>query len=111
MTEEGARLAALFAGLDARDRATLLALAEFLARRTNAAAAVVELRPRRETVLQAVRRLNRSYPGLERARLLGPVGELLSRHLLDGQDAAGVIDALEALYAAEHGRLGRRAED
>jgi hypothetical protein len=49
MMQEGAPLAAVFAGLGARDRATLLALGEILARRSNAAAPVVALRPRRRS--------------------------------------------------------------
>jgi hypothetical protein len=52
--------------------------------------------------VHVVRRLNGSYPMLDRARLLQPVGDLLSQHLVDGRAAAGVIEELEALYAAAY---------
>jgi hypothetical protein len=97
-----ARLVELYGRLDERDGTMLLEFAEFLAARAAPAASarVLTLRPGHETVLQAVRRLNGSYPMLDRARLLRPVGDLLSQHLVDGRDAIVVIDELEALYAA-----------
>ena len=102
-----ARLVALHARLDGRGREMLLEFAEFLAARADApdAARVVTLRPSHETVLHAVRRLNRTYPMLDRAKLVRPVGDLLSQHLVDGRDAVPVIDELEALYAAAFGEF------
>ena len=87
------------------DRRTLLEFARFLASRANRAApaARVDLPwPRTETVVQAVKRLNASYPTLERKRLVARVGVLLSSHMVDGRDAATVIDELEELYVAVH---------
>jgi hypothetical protein len=82
----------------------LLEFAAFLAARGEAppAARIVTLRPEQETVVHAVRRLNRSYPMLDRAELLQPVGDLLSQHLVDGRAAGAVIDDLEALYATAY---------
>jgi hypothetical protein len=87
--------------LDRERRGALVAFAEFLAARGDAprSAQVATLRPAHETVLHAVRRLNASYPMLERAKLLQPVGDLLSQHLVDGRAPAAVIDDLETLYA------------
>lgn len=98
------RLLALWRGLDTERRAALLEFAEFLAARSAvpASARVVALRPDHESVVHAVRRLNGSYAMLDRARLLQPVGDLLSQHLVDGRAAAEVIDELEALYAAAY---------
>jgi hypothetical protein len=98
------RLLALWRNLDWERRAVLLEFAEFLAARSAAppSARVVTLRPEHESVVRAVRRLNGSYPMLDRAKLLQPVGDLLSQHLVDGRAAAGVIDELEALYAAAY---------
>ena len=95
---------ALWRRLDAERRAALLEFAEFLAMRAEAPASarVVTLRPEHESVVHAVRRLNASYPTLDRAKLLQPVGDLLSQHLMDGRAPAGVIDELEALYAAAY---------
>jgi hypothetical protein len=102
-----ARLFELHARLDERGRGMLLEFAEYLAARAGApdSARVVTLRPARESVLHAVRRLNRSYPMLGRAKLMRPVGDLLSEHLVDGRDAVAVIDELEALYAAAFGEF------
>ena len=98
-----ARLVALLERLDADSRRTLLDYAEYLVSRSDAPAIApsVEAAPPGETVLQAVKRLNRGYPELRRSALLRPVGELLSQHLVDGRAAAEVIAELEALYAQE----------
>ena len=99
-----ARFVALLERLDEDDRRTLLDYAEFLVSRSDApiAAPSVEAGPPGETVLQAVRRLNRGYPGLRRRALLQPVGELLSQHLVDARAAVEVIAELETLYARAH---------
>jgi len=100
--ERGARIAELIDRLDAEALRTLTEFAEFLAARAERRvdAEIVTLRPQRESVVQAVKRLNRSYPMLSRTRLMGPVGDLVSAHMVDGRDAKDVIDELEALYAA-----------
>lgn len=97
-----AQLLAMLDRLDAEALRTLTDLAEFLAARAEARfdAEIVTLRPQAETVVQAVRRLNRSYPMLSRAGMLEPVGDLVSQHMVDGRDAKAVIDELEALYAS-----------
>ena len=99
-----ARLLGLWRRLDRERRATLVEFAEFLAERSAAprSAQVATLRPQHETVVHAVRRLNASYPMLERGKLLQPVGDLLSQHLVDGRAPVAVIDDLEALYAAAY---------
>jgi hypothetical protein len=101
MTPEARRLAQTFDRLAGPDRATLLAFAEFLAGRSAAPALapVIVPRPADESVIQAVKRLKRSYPMLERRALMQPVGALVSAHMLDGRPAAETIDALEALFA------------
>ena len=99
-----ARLLGVWRRLDAERRSVLLEFAEFLAARsgTPPSARVITLRPHNETVVHAVRRLNASYPMLERARLLQAVGDLLSQHLVDGRAGEAVIDDLEALYSAAY---------
>ena len=98
------RLLGLWRRLDAKRRIALLEFAEFLAARGAAPRSVhvATLRPERETVVHAVRRLNGSYPMLDRGPLVRPVGDLLSQHLVDGRAAVAVIDDLEALYAAAY---------
>lgn len=102
---EGAeRLAELYARLDRRGRASLLDFAEYLAARACAEppALRVEPRPAEESVVQAIRRLNRSYPMLKRRRLMPKVERLMAQHMVDGRPAAAVIEELEAFYAAEY---------
>jgi len=103
-----ARLVALVERLDAEGQRTLLEYGEFLASRSEAPAVpqASEVPLPGETVLQAVRRLNRSYPGLHRHALLQPVGELLSQHLVEARAAEEIIAQLEALYARAHAERG-----
>ena len=95
------QLVALFDALARERQNALLEYAEFLAARSvpRPSAAIVPIRSADETVVHAVRRLNATYPALDCHRLLQPVGELLSRHMVDGRPKDDVIDALEALYA------------
>jgi hypothetical protein len=105
-----ARIVALLERLDEQGRRTLVEYAEFLASRTDAPLRERPApRPPEETVLHAVRRLNRSYPGLRRAALLQPVGDLLAQHLVDARAAEEIIDELEALYARAHAERAGRA--
>lgn len=108
MTTYRARIVALLEKLDEEGSRTLFEYAEFLVSRTNPVLTSEEptARPPSETVLQAVRRLNRSYPGLRRAALMQPVGELLSQHMVDARPAEDVIDALEVLYARANAERG-----
>jgi len=102
------RLLRLFQSLDAASRRSLLDFAEFLSRRAAPASlpagdapATPAPRPAAEAVSQAIRRLNRSYPGLQRHRLMPRVEQLLAQHMVDGRAAPEVIDEIEALFAAE----------
>lgn len=58
-------------------------------------------RPHGETVVHAIRRLARAYPGLDRNRLLAATSRCLAGHMLDGREASEVIGELEALFARE----------
>ncbi|HHI77515.1 MAG TPA: hypothetical protein ENJ94_10095 [Gammaproteobacteria bacterium] len=101
-------LMALYRRLDARGRASLLDYARFLASREaspEAPAAEVPAeplglaRPAQETVIEAMRRLSRNYPMLEKDELLHRAAALMSSHVLQGRPASEVIDDLEALFA------------
>lgn len=99
------RLIGWLRSLGDEDRRTLLAFAEFLAGRTQPAAApapspepLVLPRPAQESVIAAIRRLTRTYPMIERGPMLDETSLLMSSHVLQGRDAALVIDDLEALF-------------
>ena len=106
-----ARLAGLCEKLDDDARRELVEYAELLASRAGKAPVLASAttRPAEETVLQAVRRLTRSYPGLRKGSLMQPMGELVSQHILGARAAEEVIEELESLYARAHANRVRRA--
>jgi hypothetical protein len=113
------RLLRLYRALDAESRRTLLALADFLAHRARDPSAgegvpgdphaavptlapTPEPRPADESVVAAIKRLRRSYPMLDSGTMLHETSALMAAHVLQGREAAAVIDELEALFAARY---------
>jgi hypothetical protein len=104
------RLLRAFRGLGRADRDTLLAFAEFLAARGDDDASrrgppvplepVPEPRPAQETAIAAIKRLRRVYPMLDGSKMLNETSALMGAHVLQGRDAAEVIDELETLFEA-----------
>jgi hypothetical protein len=111
------RLLELYDALDERDRATLTALAEFLAGQraggVEPLAAFPEPdqipRPAEESVIGAIRRLSRTFHMLDKAPMLHETSALMSAHILQGRPASEVIDDLEVLFSGhyERHRAGR----
>lgn len=105
------RLLKRYRALTAVDRDTLEAFADFLAQRQQNHENLTSLdepiapphppqeRVTNERVIDAMKRLRRTYPRLDATELLDEASLLMSAHLLQGQPAAEVIDALEALFA------------
>lgn len=110
------RLLELFDALDDQDRATLSALAEFLAARRGSGIEPLEAvpepdhlpRPAQESVIAAIRRLSQTYYMLDKAPMLHETSALMSAHILQGRPAQEVIDQLEALFSVHYER--HRAE-
>lgn len=50
----------------------------------------------------AIKRLTRTYPMLDRRKLMGPTSLLVSQHALQGRPAAAVIDELEMVFARHY---------
>ena len=105
---EQQRLLDLVERIAPKERATLLAFAEFLASRGAASEAepaqaaplepkVIE-RPSQESVVKAIKRLSASYYMLQRDKLLDETSSLMMSHIMQGRDAKEVIDELEALF-------------
>ena len=114
------RLLRIYRTLESESQETLLAFAEFLAQRNDArpsaaervavAEPVPEPRPAQETVIAAIKRLRRSYPMLDGGTMLQETSQLMAAHVLQGREAAAVVDELEALFAARYeGLKGRGA--
>lgn len=120
------RLLKILRALDVQDRATLIAFAEFLMAGGAAGADSVagglertpvppepqhEPRPTQESVVAAIKRLRRVYPMLDAGEMLHETSALMATHLLQGRDAAEVIDDLEVLFVSRYqARLPRPPE-
>lgn len=108
------KLLDLFERLAPGQQDKLIAFAEFLAAGAPAGGCdpVILARPARETVAMAIRRLVRSYPMLDRRKLMGEASRLMAQHALEGRAAAEVIDELEAAFARQYEKIkakgGRR---
>jgi hypothetical protein len=105
-SEAERRLGKLFRSLDAPSRETLLAFAEFLATRLRdplpappPSQPLHEPRPAQESVVAAIKRLRRTYPMLDGSKMLSETSTLMAAHVLQGREAAAVIDELETLFA------------
>lgn len=115
------RLLSLYDSLDAQDRDTLLAFAEFLNGRQTAADSGVEAsisvhrpepieRPANESVVKAIKRLSKAYYMLERECLLDQTSSLMMAHVLQGRDAVSVIDELEVVFSEHYERYLQQRE-
>lgn len=105
------RLLQAWRSLPEGGRASLLDYAEFLQQRQTAAIAVEAVpqtpldipRPREESVIKAVRRLNATYPMLESDHsLLNEVSAQMTRHIIHGEKADSVIDQLELIFRQKY---------
>lgn len=111
------RLLSIFRQLDAANQNALFAFAEFLATRLETVSVVkppvkqeladpvAQPRPDNESVVAAVKRLSRTYPMLDKARMLGETSDLVGQHVLQGRAAAEVIDELEAVFVRHYRTL------
>ncbi len=104
-----ARLLNLFRRLAPADRHALQAYAEFLAVRSGALTETVETGepqrtpgPEGESVVMAIRRLTRTYPMLDRRKLIGQTSQLMAAHALQGRAAEDVIAELEVVFEAHY---------
>ncbi len=107
---EEQKLLDLFERLRPEQQDQLIAFAEFLAARgpsgERASREPLPLpRPASETVTMAIRRLVRTYPMLDRRRLLGEASRFVAQHALEGRAASEVIDELEVVFARHYRRM------
>ncbi len=112
LPKEQQRLLKLFKALEPTDQASLLAFAEFLGQRDEAAsdqdepqplAEPLEIpRPEEETVIGAIKRLSSSYPMLDKSEILNETSSLMTGHLVQGRSALDVIDELEELFSKQY---------
>jgi len=100
-----------FFSLDPLYQETLLEFAEFLykkhgEKRTQKISRPAAIpRPEKESVIAAMKRLNQTYPMLNKQKILEPASDLLSAHLLKGENAFNTIEKLEQLFMEEYQKL------
>ncbi|MBI2295697.1 MAG: Crp/Fnr family transcriptional regulator [Betaproteobacteria bacterium] len=104
---EEKKLLDLFERLPPAQQEVLIAFGEFLATRPpNADEPGVEPlaipRPAGETVTMAIRRLVRTYPMLDRRKLMREASQFMAQHALEGRAAVEVIDELESVFARHY---------
>jgi len=103
---EERKLLDLFGRLELEQQDKLIAFAEFLSGDAPDGAAASEPlaipRPAGESVTMAIRRLTRTYPMLDRRRLMAETSQFMAQHALEGRAESEVIDELEAVFARHY---------
>lgn len=89
--------------LGEESRRSLMDFAEFLSQRDGVVAAertekLDITRPPEETVVAALKRLNKTYFMLEKKLVFHDASSLMTEHIMQGRAAADVIDELEKLF-------------
>lgn len=107
-------LTKLFRKLSAEDKQTLLRFAEFLSTGSQASPEEEEQalaepkaipRPAEESVIQAIRRLSKTYFMVEKDKMLHTTSQLMTEHVMQGRTAETVIDDLEAAFRKQYQAL------
>ncbi|MFQ5642721.1 MAG: Crp/Fnr family transcriptional regulator [Thiogranum sp.] len=62
-------------------------------------------RPAEERVVAAVKRLSKTYFMLDKSRMLGATSDLVTQHIMQGREAAEVIDELEQVFSEQYRQL------
>lgn len=93
----------IYDALSAEAQKSLMDYAEFLYSRdvtpeTPAQHKLDIPRPDHESVVAAIKRLNQTYPMIERKLVFHDASSLMTSHVLQGRSAVEVIDELEALF-------------
>jgi hypothetical protein len=114
------QIIAIFESLSPADQAAVVSFAEFLRSRAatagevpaSAGALAMEIpepelgsRPQDEKVVAAIKRLSKAYYMLDKSKMLGVTSDLVTQHILQGREAAEVIDELEQIFADHYRRL------
>jgi hypothetical protein len=103
MSSSADKLVQIFDALPDTERKTLLDFAEFLRARSPSREPVATEpldipRPDNESVVAAIKRLNRTYPMVERSSVFNETSDLMMQHMMQGRAAMDIIDELEELF-------------
>lgn len=112
MTSTERKLLGYFRPLSDAQQQTLLAFAEFLSGHNQDEQPVAAsmqpmpiVRPEQESLIKAIKRLNATYPMLERNKLLHETSNQMTRHVIHGVPAVQVIDELEVVFRRHYESL------
>ena len=97
------QLTDIFRQLPEQEQKTLLEFAEFIKSRASSLVSPVTEpldipRPQQESVVAAIKRLNKTYPMIESSAVLHKTSDFMMQHIMTGRSAEDVIDDLEALF-------------
>ena len=93
----------IYGMLSTDSQKSLMDYAEFLCQRDGVVEAELEekadiARPQKESVVAALKRLNLTYPMIEKKLVFHEASSLMTDHIMQGREAIEVIDELEALF-------------
>ena len=93
----------IFETLDAERQASLFDFAEFLQSKGDLVVKeltepVEIIRPDKETVVGAIKRLKETYPMIESMKVFSSASELMTDHMVKGRDAVEVINEMEKIF-------------
>ena len=109
------KLIKLFKLLDENNKESLLAFAEFLSHRgANDDDETLErvpskaldiIRPSKESVVKAIKRLSKTYPMVDKENILHPISAVMTSHIMQGKSAQDAIDELQDLFLKEYNKI------
>lgn len=97
------KISDIYEALPSESRKTLMDFADFLFQRDGVVEQVATeklniARPDKESVVAALKRLNQTYPMIDKKLVFHESSSLMTDHVLQGRDVIEVIDELEALF-------------
>lgn len=97
------KLQEIYDSLPAEARKSLLDYAEYLLSRAGSTEPIVQEkldipRPENESVIAAIKRVQKTYPMIERSKVFHETSSLMTEHVMQGREASEVIDDIQALF-------------
>ncbi len=118
MEKDSSKLTAIFSSLGQQQRSTLLEFASFLMQKQQVAGDKPQVqkpenidRPETETVVNAIKRLSKTYSMLNRKQLLDKTSVLMSAHMIEGRQSVEVIDDLEDVFSQQYEKYLQERQD
>ncbi|MCW8854174.1 MAG: Crp/Fnr family transcriptional regulator [Gammaproteobacteria bacterium] len=108
-------LAIIYDMLPEQDQKALFDFAEFLQSRapekkTDVLQPVDIPRPEKESVVAAIKRLNKTYPMINRTLVLHETSDFMMQHVVSGKAASEVIDGLENMFNEKFRKMTEEPE-